>query len=100
MLQRNHTDIASAGIRSGRVRYLKFQGLCFADVRQLKLVRHLHATLWAWVWRRWTSWLQYRSQVRKMQRRLDEMEQRLRQKEQAHQVEILAFRRQSAEDVG
>jgi hypothetical protein len=32
-----------------------------------------------------------------MQRRLDEMERRLRRKEQAHHMEILALRRQSME---
>ena len=72
------------------------QGLCFADVRRLKLVRHLHEDM-GLDWEAVDMVLRYRNQIWRMQRRLEEMEQRLRQKEQAHHMEILALRRQSAE---
>jgi hypothetical protein len=41
--------------------------------------------------------LRYRNQIRSMQWRLADMEQRIRQKEQAHQVEILALSRRLAQ---
>ena len=40
--------------------------------------------------------LRYRNRVKTMKRRLDEMEQRMRQKEQEHRIEILALGRQLA----
>ena len=84
------------GLVRARVMLHGKQGLCFADVRRLKLVRHLHEDM-GLDWEAVDMVLRYRNQIRKMQRRLEEMEQRLRQKEQAHHMEILALRRQSAQ---
>jgi hypothetical protein len=41
--------------------------------------------------------LRYRNRIRTMQRRFDELEQRWRQKEQEHHIEILALRRRLAQ---
>ena len=72
------------------------QGLCIADVSKLKLVRHLHDDMGLDL-ETVDVVLRYRSRIRMMQRRLDEAEQRLRQKERKHHIEILALRRQLAQ---
>jgi hypothetical protein len=66
------------------------KGLCFADVCKLKLVRHLHDDMGLDL-EAVDLVLRYRNRIRAMQRRLADMEQQMRQKEQAHQVEILAL---------
>jgi hypothetical protein len=88
-----------AGLVKTRVMLHRKKGLCFADVRKLKLVRHLHEDMGLDL-EAVDIVLRYRNQLQVMQRRLDEMEQRLRRKGEAHQIEILALRRQSAEGVG
>jgi hypothetical protein len=72
------------------------QGLCFTDVSKLKLVRHLHEDMGLDL-EAVDVVLRYRSRIRMMQRRLDEAEQRLRQKEREHHIEILALRRRLAQ---
>ena len=72
------------------------KGLCFADVCKLKRIRHLHEDMGldleavGFV-------LRYLNQIKTIQCRLDEMEQRMRQKEQEHLTEILALRRRLAQ---
>jgi hypothetical protein len=72
------------------------QGLCFSDVCKLKLVWHLHDDMGLDL-EVVDIVLRYRNQIKTMQRRLDELDQWLRQKEQEHHIEILALRRQSAQ---
>lgn len=72
------------------------KGLCFADVYKLKLIRHLHQDMgldFAAV----DLVLRYRNRIQTIQCRLDEMEQRMRQKEQEHLNEILALRQRLAQ---
>jgi len=71
------------------------KGLCLADVCKLKVARHLHEDMGLDL-EAVDLVLQYRKQIRAMQRRLADMEQRLRRKEQEHRVEILALRRRLA----
>ena len=87
------------GLFTARIMLHGKKGLCFADVRKLKLVRHLHNDMGLDLGTV-DLVLRYRNRIQEMQRRLDEMEQRLRRKEQNHHIEILALRQQSAEDVG
>jgi hypothetical protein len=61
-----------------------------------KLVRHLHDDMGLEL-EAVDLVLRYRNQIRSMQWRLADMEQRIRQKEQAHQVEILALSRRLAQ---
>ena len=72
------------------------KGLCLADVYKLKRIRHLHEDMGLDL-EAVDFVLRYRNQIQTMQRRLDEMEQRMRQKEQEHLNEILAFRRRLAQ---
>jgi DNA-binding transcriptional MerR regulator len=68
------------------------KGCCFADVYKLKRIRHLHQDMGlnlAAV----DFVLRYRNRIKTIQRRLDEMKQRMRQKEQQHLNDILALRR-------
>ena len=71
------------------------KGLCFADVCKLKRIRHLHEDMGLDL-EAVDFVLRYRNRVKTMKRRLDEMEQRMRQKEQEHRIEILALGRQLA----
>ncbi|MEJ2170631.1 MAG: chaperone modulator CbpM [Desulfobacterales bacterium] len=84
------------GLVNARVMLHGKQGLCFADVSKLKLVRHLHDDMGLDL-EAVDIVLRYRGRIRIMQRRLDEAEQRLRQKEQEHHIEVLALRRRSAQ---
>jgi MerR family transcriptional regulator/heat shock protein HspR len=84
------------GLIKTRVMLHGKKGLCFADVRKLKLVRHLHGDIGLDL-EAVDIVLRYRNRIQEMQRRLDEMEQRLRQKEQEHHIEILALRRRLAQ---
>jgi hypothetical protein len=84
------------GLVKTRVMLHGKQGLCFSDVCKLKLVRHLHDDMGLDL-EAVDIVLRYRNQIRTMQHRLDELEQRWRQKEQEHHIEILALRRQSAQ---
>ena len=67
------------------------KSLCIADVCKLKQIRHLHEDMGLDL-EAVDFVLRYRNQIQTMQRRLDEMEQRMRQKEQEHLNEILALR--------
>jgi len=72
------------------------KGLSFVDVGKLKHIRHLHEDMGLDM-EAVDFVLRYRKQIHAIQRRLDEMEQRMRQKEQEHQTEILALRRRLAQ---
>jgi hypothetical protein len=72
------------------------EGLCFADVHKLKLIRHLHKDMGLDL-EAVDFVLRYRNRIKTMQRRLDEMKKRLGQKEQDHLAEIQALRRQLAQ---
>jgi len=72
------------------------KGLCLADACKLKRIRHLHEDMGLDL-EAVDFVLRYRNQIQTMQRRLDEMEQRMRQKEQEHLNEILALRRRLAQ---
>ena len=72
------------------------KGLCCADVCKLKRIHHLHEDMGLDL-EAVDFVLRYRNQIQTMQRRLDEMEQRMRQKEQEHLNEILALRRRLAQ---
>ena len=65
-------------------------GLCFADVRRLKLIRYLHEDMGLDLGAV-DLVLRYRERIKTMNRKIDQMEQRLRQKEQEHQAEVLAI---------
>jgi DNA-binding transcriptional MerR regulator len=84
------------GLVTSRVMLHGKKGLCFSDVCKLKLVRHLHEDM-GFDLEAVDLVVRYRNQIRTMQRRFDELEQRLRQKDQEHHIEILALRRQSAQ---
>ena len=71
------------------------QGLCFAEVCKLKLVRHLHEDMGLDL-EAVDLVLQYRNQIKKLRRQIEEMQQRMRQKEQEHLSQIATLRRQSA----
>jgi DNA-binding transcriptional MerR regulator len=68
------------------------KGLSFADVCKLKRIRHLHENMGLNL-EAVDFVLRYRDRINAIQRRLDEAEQRMRQKEQQHLTEILALRR-------
>jgi len=72
------------------------KSLCIADVCKLKRIRHLHEDMGLDL-EAVDFVLRYRNRIQTMQRRLDEMEQRMRQKEQEHLNEILALRRRLAQ---
>jgi hypothetical protein len=67
------------------------KGLCTADVGKLKIIRHLHEDMGLdldavdFV-------LRYREQMAMMERRMQEIEQRLRNKEKTYQDQIQALR--------
>ena len=68
------------------------KGFCFADVCKLKLVRHLHEDMGLDL-EAVDLVLQYRSQIKILQRQLEELEQFKRQKEQEHLSRIATLRR-------
>ena len=72
------------------------KGLCCADVYKLKRIRHLHEDMGLEL-EAVDFVLRYRNRIKTMQRRLDEIEQRMRQKEQEHHAGILALRRRLAQ---
>lgn len=72
------------------------KGLCIADVCKLKRIRHLHEDMGLDL-EAVDFVLRYRNQIQTMQRRLDEMEKRMRQKEREHLNEIMALRRRLAQ---
>ncbi|MBL0714501.1 MAG: hypothetical protein JJV98_12455 [Desulfosarcina sp.] len=72
------------------------KGLCFADVRKLKRIRHLHEDMGLDL-ETVDFVLQYRNRIKTLQRRLDEMERRMRQKEQEHLNAIQVLRRRLAQ---
>jgi hypothetical protein len=84
------------GLVKARVMLHGKQGLCFADVCKLKLVRHLHDDMGLDL-EAVDVVLRYRGRIRMMQRRLDDAEQQLRQKEREHHIEILALRQRLAQ---
>lgn len=72
------------------------KGLCFADVYKLKLIRHLYEDMGLDL-EAVDLVLRYRNRIQTIQCRLDEMEQRMRQKEQEHLNETLALRQRLAQ---
>jgi hypothetical protein len=72
------------------------KGLCFADVCKLKRIRHLHEDMGLDL-ETVDFVLRYRNRIKKMQRRLSEMEQRMRRKEQEYLTDILALHRRLAQ---
>lgn len=68
------------------------KGLCSSDINKLKLIRYLHEDM-GLALEAVDFVLRYRDQIKTMKRQIVEMEQRLRQKEQQHQAEILALYR-------
>jgi DNA-binding transcriptional MerR regulator len=71
------------------------KGLNAAEVSKLKLIRYLHKEMGLSL-EAIDLVLRYRERVKTMERQLDEMEQRLRQKEQEHQTEVLMLCRRMA----
>jgi hypothetical protein len=70
--------------------------MCLADVYKLKRIRHLHEDMGLDL-EAVDFVLRYRNQIRTLQRRLDEMEKCMRQKEQEHLNEIVALRQRLAQ---
>jgi DNA-binding transcriptional MerR regulator len=68
------------------------KGLCFADVCKLKLLRHLHEDMGLDL-EAVDLVLQYRNQIKILQRRLEELERFMRQKEQEHLSRIATLHR-------
>jgi DNA-binding transcriptional MerR regulator len=75
------------------------KGLSAADVSKLKLIRYLHDDM-GLALEAIDFVLRYRERVKTMERQLNEMEQRLHQKEQEHQTEVLKLCRQLAQLLG
>jgi len=75
------------------------KGLSAADVSKLKLIRYLHEDM-GLALEAIDFVLRYQDRVKTMERQLNEMEQRLHQKEQEHQVEVLKLCRQLAQMMG
>ena len=69
------------------------KGLCCADVHKMKIIRHLHEDLGLDL-EAVDFVLRYRNRIKMINRQLDEIKTQLRQKEQEHQNELLALRRQ------
>lgn len=72
------------------------KGLRASDVKKLKLIRYLHEDMGLSL-EAIDFVLRYRERVKTMERQLDEMEQRLHQKEQEHQTEVLKLCRRLAQ---
>lgn len=75
------------------------KGLSAADVRKLKLIRFLHEDI-GLALDAIDFVLRYRERVKTMERQLEFMKQRLRQKEQEHQAEVLELSRRLAQIMG
>lgn len=75
------------------------KGLSAAEVSKLKLIRYLHEEMGLSL-EAIDLVLRYRERVKTLERQLDEMEQRLRKKEQEHQAEILDSCRRLAQLMG
>lgn len=71
------------------------KGLNSADVRKLKLIRHLHQDM-GLSFDAIDFVLRYRERVKTMERQLNEMAQQLHQKEQDHQAEVMELCRRLA----
>jgi hypothetical protein len=69
------------------------KGLCVEDVVKLKLIRHYHEDLGLDL-DAVEFILQFRSRIGHLQRHLEEVQERLRQQEENHRIEILRLRRQ------
>ena len=72
------------------------KGLRATDVRKLKLIRHLHEEMGLSL-EAIDFVLRYRERVKELKHQLNEMEQRLHQKEQEHQTEVLKLCRRLAQ---
>lgn len=75
------------------------KGLNPADVRKLKLIRYLHQDMGLSL-DAIDFVLRYRERVKSMEHQLQEMEQRLRQKDRDHQAEVLELCRRLAQLMG
>jgi DNA-binding transcriptional MerR regulator len=75
------------------------KGLRAADVRKIKLIRYLHEDMGLSL-EAIDLVLRYRERVKTMERQLEDMQQRLRQKEQEHQAEVLKLCRRLAQMTG
>ncbi len=75
------------------------KGLRVTDVRKLKLIRYLHDDMGLSL-ESIDFVLRYRDRVETMKRQLNEMEQRLHQKELEHQTEVQKLYRRLAQMVG
>lgn len=75
---------------TSRVMLHGVKGLCSADVNKLKLIRYLHEDM-GLALEAIDFVLRYRQQIKLMKSQIHEMKQRLYQKEQEHQAEILAL---------
>lgn len=75
------------------------KGLSAAEVSKLKLIRYLHEEMGLPL-EAIDLVLRYRERVKTMERQLNEMEQRLRQKEQEHETEVLMLCRRMAKLMG
>ncbi|HKI50802.1 MAG TPA: chaperone modulator CbpM [Geothermobacteraceae bacterium] len=75
------------------------KGLSAADVSKLKLIRYLHEDMGLDL-EAIDFVLRYRERVKTMERQLEEMQQRLRKKDQEHQAEVLNLCRQLAQLMG
>ena len=69
------------------------KGLSVADVCKLKMIRHLYEDMGLDL-EAADFILRYRNRIQTLRRHLKDMKQRMRWQEQAHRIEILAFRRQ------
>ncbi|MFH2059466.1 MAG: hypothetical protein ABIJ59_11270 [Pseudomonadota bacterium] len=69
------------------------KGLCYADVCKLKMIRHLHEDMGLNL-EAIDFVLRYQHQIKRLNHKLDQMKEYIRQKEKAHQAEILSLRRQ------
>ena len=69
------------------------KGLCFADVCKLKMIRHLYEDMGLDL-AAIDFVLRYQRQIKILNHKLDQMKDRIREKEKAHQAEILSLRRQ------
>ena len=69
------------------------KGLCVEDVVKLKLIRHYHQDL-GFDLDAVEFILQYRSRIQRLQRHLEEMQQRFYKQEENHRMEIRILRKQ------
>jgi len=69
------------------------KGLCFADVCKLKMIRHLYEDMGLSL-AAINFVLRYQRQIKTLNYKLDQMKDRIRQKEKAYQAEIQSLRRQ------